>query len=92
MALTVHSIPGRKRKFVRTKPRWMKNVNMELNEEERREMEKRSGCSTRLLPGQPRKFCIRGRGEGFFSSPKFQTCSGDQPPSYSIDIGGFTQE
>jgi hypothetical protein len=39
MALTVHSIPGRKSKFVRTKPRWMNNVNLELNEEERRELE-----------------------------------------------------
>jgi hypothetical protein len=39
MALTVYRIPGGKRKFVRTRHRWTKNMNMELNEEERRELE-----------------------------------------------------
>jgi hypothetical protein len=37
--LTAYCIPGGKRKFVRTRHRWMNNMNTELNEEERRELE-----------------------------------------------------
>jgi len=39
MALTVYNIPGGKRNFVRTRHRWMNNMNMELNEEEQRDLE-----------------------------------------------------
>jgi hypothetical protein len=39
MALSVYNIPGGKRKFVRTRHRWMNNMNVELKVEERRELE-----------------------------------------------------
>jgi len=66
MALTAYNIPGGKRKFVRTRHRWMKNMNMELNEE------------GRSVAGVVLDYCLDNRGifvfaegdEGFFSSPK----------------------
>ena len=72
----------------------MNSMNVELNEEERMELEQRSWRSNKTTGWATEEVFVRFAvvDEGFFSFPEVQTCSGAQPPSYSIDTGGFTRK